>query len=63
MVVLLRLLVILRLLLVGTGNSRQIGVNELMALQTVGVVVLTDTPTYMDTRASAAVAVTPAGLD
>ena len=46
----------------GTGNSRQIGVNDADNANK-GVVVLTDTPTYNDTRASAdAVAVTPAGL-
>ena len=46
----------------GTGNSREIGVNNADGTS-VGVVSLTDTPTYDDSRSSAdAVAVTPTGL-
>lgn len=46
----------------GTGNSREIGINDADNSDK-GVVVLTDTPTYNDARSSAdAVAVTPAGL-
>ena len=46
----------------GTGNSREIGINDADGTNR-GVVTLTDTPTYNDTRAADdAVAVTPAGL-
>ena len=46
----------------GTGNARTIGVTDADSSDK-GVVVLTDTPTYNDTRSSnEAVAVTPAGL-
>lgn len=46
----------------GTGNTRTIGVDDADSTDK-GVVVLTDTPAYNDTRGSNdAVAVTPAGL-
>jgi hypothetical protein len=46
----------------GSGNTRTIGVDDADSSDK-GVVVLTDTPTYNDTRSSNdAVAVTPAGL-